>query len=495
MNKLYDLLYLYNNGHNPFPHLNGGLGYKPRYVIEGGTLTMKEKQQILKTHGRKRGEQIIKEQEDTTEPEETTEEWTEEEIDKLLDEVKKDEEDRALITSVFDTWRRNQLKLEPDSGYNYFKNEKTQWNKKGPNGEVFEEFNIINPDVHVPVKAHMDDTTLIESNDDKLQKILNPNEETNTWWQIEQLKSDTLNVIGILTDKINNTNDITKKEELEEERNDYKDLNKQIVNATNKSSINDMKEIINKYKIPMEMEVVKYTNGRNKTFYLAPWETAPVDNSSENVEYEIKNYIKTGANEGVTINNTAYNFIQRMRDKGMTTEQIEQYFKDNNMKIPTVPITVSKLTGIKKQTTSGPKFYTDVRYEYGQDSEGNIYPESLIYKGLKPNKDNKLVQYNDYLTDLTEGGTKKKKLVYDMLTNNARVFYEPLKDTNAKYKDGSVSLPYKTKLKGNTLDYLVPITRVTIEKPNKYNINSTESLTNTQLNRLKKYTKYAQINK
>jgi hypothetical protein len=67
------------------------------------------------------------------------------------------------------------------------------------------------------------------------------------------------------------------------------------------------------------------------------------------------------------------------------------------------------------------------------------------------------------LFDKAKGYQSKPQLTYDMLTTNARVFYSPLSDTNAKLANGHVTLPYK-KDKDNK-NYLVPYTRITITRP------------------------------
>jgi len=183
---------------------------------------------------------------------------------------------------------------------------------------------------------------------------------------------------------------------------------------------------------------------------LPYWETIPIDLTSKKNLIENKNYTNTLGGDGVvTIKEDDYMIIQRLKDRGLTPKQIEEIYKREGKTMPTVPITASKLTGINKIGMG-----TEQYIVYDRDvTTGKIYAKGMKLK----DKDDIL------LFDKAKGYQSKPQLTYDMLTTNARVFYSPLSDTNAKLANGHVTLPYK-KDKDNK-NYLVPYTRITITRP------------------------------
>ena len=196
--------------------------------------------------------------------------------------------------------------------------------------------------------------------------------------------------------------------------------------------------------------------------YLYPWNTLPFDLFNNNNFIENKNYIHIGSKDtgwkGETINNDEYIKIQRMKDKGKTNEEIENEIKN----IQTIPITKNKLTTLNK---FGKK--NDWFFDFERDGN-NIYATKLYYTGKYPSSDGtKLINVDKKV--LWQG---KKNVLYDILTNNARVIYEPLKDKNLKLNNGSINTSFYKNTSNNRGEqfFNVPLTQLKIKKniKNKY---------------------------
>jgi hypothetical protein len=166
-----------------------------------------------------------------------------------------------------------------------------------------------------------------------------------------------------------------------------------------------------------------------------------------------------------------------MKDKGLTPEEIEKIYKDNGKIIPTVKITAGKLTGL--QTGSDKK--NDIRLIFENIKVLNDKKEEIDkkvvtgmnYTGSKPNNGKNSLEYttgNDEIITFDNA----KTVIYDLLYDNGRIFYNPTEDINARIKKKQLILPYATTINNNQTVYLVPYTRVYMRKPEKkkniYNI-------------------------
>jgi hypothetical protein len=202
---------------------------------------------------------------------------------------------------------------------------------------------------------------------------------------------------------------------------------------------------------------------KNKIAGRFPWDYIPCDLSNESTNIESKNYIKTQLHDpGRYIDNKKYLEIQEALKMGTTVEEIES----SVVNIPTIHVTKSKLTSINKAG------YSNVFRQKFKEENGKIYMDKVLYNGLYPNKE-KTSLTKVYEKPIWEG---KKGFIYDLLYDNARVIYDPLKDTNLKLikdnrKNPKDSLPlygsfdtskYKTIIENNEEFILVPITRCKI---------------------------------
>jgi hypothetical protein len=203
---------------------------------------------------------------------------------------------------------------------------------------------------------------------------------------------------------------------------------------------------------------------KNKIAGRYPWDYIPCDLSNESTNIESKNYIKTQLHDpGRYIDNEKYERIMKDIANGITVEEIEKTLGND---IPTIHVTKSKLTSINKAG------YSNVFRQKFKEENGKIYMDKVLYNGYYPNKEGTSVN-KVYEKPIWEG---KKGFIYDLLYDNARIIYDPLKDTNLKLikdnrKNPKDSLPlygsfdtskYKTIIENNEEFILVPITRCKI---------------------------------
>ena len=194
---------------------------------------------------------------------------------------------------------------------------------------------------------------------------------------------------------------------------------------------------------------------------MFPWQTLPIDNSSKKCQYELKNFTPAPSKNytGITINPKILKYIKEKQNLGLTPKQIEEQAKKDKIKIPTIPITRSKLTGYNGNTN----FNRSERMVYARNPDnGKIQPDKLIITGLIPKENNKLDD-GKLEIDISEGNYIQ--FVFDIITNNARVFYSPLEDDNAILTDeGRIMFDERIyeiqKKEGAGACYKVPITRM-----------------------------------
>jgi hypothetical protein len=197
-----------------------------------------------------------------------------------------------------------------------------------------------------------------------------------------------------------------------------------------------------------------------------PLEMLPSDSENDYYKIEKKNYITTDQYQGRKIDLQFYKEIDKLKRKGLTAEEIEKNFIDKGIDIPTVLITKGKLTGLK---SNGKK--ADVYHHFSEDpNTGEKYMDSIIWNKFIPGINDKgeisLVNApKDY--KIWDG---RKGFIYDLLLDNARIIYDPLKDNNMELTNkGTIRVKnnrYKT-TEGNLdkkLYYEVPLTRVIIKK-------------------------------
>lgn len=326
-----------------------------------------------------------------------------------------------------------------------------------PGGIRAEKYEITQPDYYLPIQEYMNDKeNNIRSNEELIKNILVPNEEVEYEW-LKIAYETNKNALGWNTTKEN-------KDKITKEKSEFLTMLNMLPNVTAKNIL-----LRNENK-----KIGEQLQNKNIQEYLYPWETIPIDNSTNNVEYEVKNFTKqkTGGYKGETIKTNVIEYINNKQKNGLTPEEIERQAEIDGIKIPTIPITKSKLTGKISNTNND----TKQRMFYKRNANGIIQPDKLIINGLIPNDDNKLVNGTKEI-NISNG--KYKRLVYDILTNNARVFYLPLEDSNAILtNDGRVNLNYTTsKHEGAGESYNVPITRMHII-PAKTIIKNAEKILN-----------------
>lgn len=203
---------------------------------------------------------------------------------------------------------------------------------------------------------------------------------------------------------------------------------------------------------------------------LLPSETIPFDSYNDKYFIEKKNYIHTNDYEGRILNIAEMKNIFNLHRKGLSPHEIEQIYIDKGKEIPTVLITKGKLTGLDKNGKRAPMYAT-----FDTDKNGERFVSSIkLHKNfIAENGEPKWIPMNKPVT-IWKGN---RGLIYDLLLDNTRVFYDPLKDTNLKLKNnGSFDTShYKTTTSNNEEFIEVPISRVNmskirINKKKKYSI-------------------------
>lgn len=314
-------------------------------------------------------------------------------------------------------------------------------------GEKAELFQTEYPDYFLPVKKYMEDNGKITSNEQLVEEFLTPNEEVNLKWKLLEY-NENMKILGWGKSE-------QEKKKLNEDRTNFLNV---IDNMPDSYGINILLDDENKKRN------TQIKNEKQHNPFLYPWKTIPIDNSTDKVEYEVKNYTDTGGRyKGETIKPTILKYIMDKQKLKLTPEQIEKQAEKDGIKIPTIPVTRSKLTGYKGNTNRD----RNERLIYKRNpSTGKIQPDKLVFTDIYVPKGNELVKLeNGEKIELNISGNKR--LVYDILINNARIFYLPLEDTNAELTDdGRLILPYTTvKHDGAGESYSVPITRMRILPP------------------------------
>ena len=319
------------------------------------------------------------------------------------------------------------------------------------NGQKAELFQIEYADFFSPVKKFTKDNTKIVSNEEIIKNRLMPNEEVEIEWLKLKYKKNMDEIIRI-------EKSIETKKKLREEKTNFLTILDRLPDNARKIEFLDdeNKNIVDK------IDSIKRTN---KDIYinefLYPWQTLPLDNSSKKCQYELKNFTPAPSKnyDGITINPKILKYIKEKQNLGLTPKQIEEQAKKDKIKIPTIPITRSKLTGYNGNTN----FNRSERMVYARNPDnGKIQPDKLIITGLIPKENNKLDD-GKLEIDISEGNYIQ--FVFDIITNNARVFYSPLEDDNAILTDeGRIMFDERIyeiqKKEGAGACYKVPITRM-----------------------------------
>lgn len=305
-------------------------------------------------------------------------------------------------------------------GYLLFNKLKKKFNIEMPNGLAFEELEKISEEIKNPLQKFTNDYSDIKSVGEYIKEIFIKNDDDELYYEKQRYKKFIDN--------------------LEKENKIDGDFIYQLNNKIKNSKSDNVKNQIYEYDKIIDTLIDLY--GSDNDTYLYPWDTSPYDLYNDNNLIENKNYIYTNASYGgETIDDKSYNIIQNMKNKGKTRDEIDEYFSDNGLEMPTIKITKGKLTG--KNINGNDNLYTLIFKE----KNGNKYVDKLLYDG------NEKIKYKN-----------NPKFVYDMLTNNARVIYSPLDDNKAIIKNG------RLKLNDYTIDgqyYNVPYSALHIEKISK----------------------------
>ena len=289
------------------------------------------------------------------------------------------------------------------------------------NGQKAELFQIAYADFFSPVKKFTKDNTKIVSNEEIIKNRLMPNEEVEIEWLKLKYKKNMDEIIRIEKSR-------EEQKKLRDDKTNFLTiLDKLPDNARKIEFLNDEnKNIINKIDNKKKIDEYNYIND-----FLFPWQTLPIDNSSKKCQYELKNFTPAPSKnyDGITINPKILKYIKEKQNLGFTPKQIEEQAKRDGKEIPTIPITRSKLTGYNGNTN----FNRSERMVYARNPDnGKIQPDKLIITGLIPKENNKLDD-GKLEIDISEGNYIQ--FVFDIITNNARVFYSPLEDDNAILTD------------------------------------------------------------
>jgi len=192
---------------------------------------------------------------------------------------------------------------------------------------------------------------------------------------------------------------------------------------------------------------------------LTPLRYLPSDSSNDSTIIEKKNYIATKNDPGRYIDPIAYKEITKLQKEGKSPGEIEQIFKKSGREVPTLPITESKLTGMN----SNGKLAKTYHYFKEDPTTGERYLEKIIWGDLIPDAKGKTLVQAPVNYPIWKG---KKGFIYDMLINNARVIYNPLKDENLLISGGRFNAQGRYKSEINPIDkkkyFLIPITRMDV---------------------------------
>ena len=192
---------------------------------------------------------------------------------------------------------------------------------------------------------------------------------------------------------------------------------------------------------------------------LDPLKYLPSDSSNDSSMIEKKNYIGVKGEPGEYIDPKVYKEIVKLQKEGKSPDEIEQIFKSSGREVPTLPITESKLSGFN----SNGKPANIYHYFKKDPTTGEIYLEKIIWNDLIPDAKGKTLVQAPTNYPIWKG---RKGFIYDMLIDNARVIYNPLKDTNLTLSGGRFSDQGKYKSYLDKRDkkkyYRVPITRMDI---------------------------------
>jgi len=193
---------------------------------------------------------------------------------------------------------------------------------------------------------------------------------------------------------------------------------------------------------------------------LLPSQTIPFDSHNDEYFIEKKNYIHTKTKKGRKLDIDNMKNIFNLHRKGLSPEEIEQKYINEGEEIPTVLISEGKLTGLDKNNNKAPMYA-----KFSSDHKGNKYiSEIMLHKNFIADKNNQLkyIPKNKPIS-IWEG---KRGLIYDILLDNTRIIYNPLKDSNIKLKNnGSLDTSHYEKIKDNGEIFIkVPITRVNMSK-------------------------------
>jgi len=192
---------------------------------------------------------------------------------------------------------------------------------------------------------------------------------------------------------------------------------------------------------------------------LEPLRFLPSDSENDKYKIEKKNYITIKGKPGESIDPKAYKEIVKLQKEGKSPNEIEQIFKKSGREVPTLPITESKLTGFN----SNGKSSTNYHYFKEDPETGERYLEKIIWGDFIPDAKGKTLVKAPPNYPIWKG---RKGFIYDMLIDNARVIYNPLKDKNLTLSGGRFNANGKYKSELNNYDnkkyYLVPITRMDI---------------------------------
>jgi len=192
---------------------------------------------------------------------------------------------------------------------------------------------------------------------------------------------------------------------------------------------------------------------------LNPLIFLPSDSSNNSTIIEKKNYISTKGEPGEYIDPKAYKEIVRLQKEGKSPSEIEKYFKDNKMIMPTIDITESKLSGFN----SDGKLSKNYHYFNKDPNTGERYLEKIIWGDKIPDSKGKTLVKPPSNYPIFKG---RKGFIYDILIDNARIIYNPLKDSNlilsaGRFSDGGKYNSYINK-RDKKKYYRIPITRMDV---------------------------------
>ena len=212
---------------------------------------------------------------------------------------------------------------------------------------------------------------------------------------------------------------------------------------------------------PTDEYVEKLLKRLNKNDLL-PSQTIPFDSYNDKYFIEKKNYIHTKNSLGENLDLKEMKNVFNLHREGYSPEEIEKKYLIEGRKLPNILITKGKLTGLDVKGNRAPMYAT-----FDTDKNGERFVSAIkLHKNfIAENGEPKYIPMNKPIT-IWEGN---RGLIYDLLLDNTRVFYDPLKDPNLKLKnDGSFDTShYKTTTSNNEEFIEVPLTRVNMSKIRK----------------------------